>query len=157
MATTVTSTVNIRTAAGAIWDVWTDLDDWRGWQPETVSATWLSGAAAWTPGSRFDLLRRSPYGFGPARRFVGKVQSAAKEQLLVWELEPTTAAWFGPTIVQSVRLNPTPGGTTVTLTITAHGLGPSLLGFIVKGPLQKQADELIAALKQKLLPIERRL
>ncbi len=157
MATTVTSTVNIRTAAGAIWDIWSDLDGWRDWQPETVSATWLAGAAGWQPDSRFDLLRRTPYGMGPSRRFVGKVLSGAKEQLLVWELQPTTAAWFGPTLVQSVRLSPNPGGTTVTMTITAHGLGPSLLGFVLKGSLQKQSDALLAALKQKLLPIERRL
>jgi hypothetical protein len=157
MPTTVTSTTFIHTAAGTVYSLWRDLPQWHTWQPETVSAQWLSGAAPWDPNSRFELVRRTPYGVGPSRRFTGVVRSAAQDQLLVWELTPTSAAWLGPNLVQSVRLSPAPGGTNVTLTITAHGLAPSVLGFIVKGPLQRQADSLLEGLQHQLLPIERRL
>lgn len=157
MATTVTSTIFIRTAPGTVYNIWRDLEQWHGWQPETVSAQWLAGAPKWEPDSRFELLRRTPYGIGPSRRFTGRVLSAAQDQLLVWELTPTSAGWFGPNLVQSIRLAPAPGGTNVNLTLSAEGLGPSLLGFIVKGPLQRQANSLLEGLQHQLRPVERRL
>jgi hypothetical protein len=157
MSTTITSTIFIRTAPGTVYALWRDLAQWHTWQPETLSAQWLAGAPAWDVNSRFELLRRTPYGIGPSRRFTGVVRSTAQDQLLVWELTPTSAAWFGPNLVQSVRLSPAPGGTNVNLTITAHGLGPSLLGFVVKGPLQRQGNTLLEGLQHKLRPVERRL
>lgn len=157
MPTSVTTTTFIRTAPGTVYALWRALEQWHTWQPETVSAQWLSGAAAWESNSRFELVRRTPYGIGPSRRFTGRVLSAAQDQLLVWELTPTSAAWFGPNLVQSIRLSPAPGGTNVTLTLSADGVGPSVLGFIVKGPLQRQADSLLEGLQHKLRPIERRL
>jgi hypothetical protein len=36
-------------------------------------------------------------------------------------------------------------------------LGPSLLGFVVKGPLQRQGNTLLEGLQHKLRPVERRL
>lgn len=157
MPTTVTAVTFIRTAPGTIYTLWRDLDQWHTWQPETVSAQWLAGAAPWSPDSRFDLLRRSPYKITPHRRFVGYVRSAAQDQMLVWELLPTSAAWFGPTLVESVRLDPAPGGTNITITITAHGFGPTILAPILKPSLRGQVDALLDALKHKLRPIERRL
>lgn len=157
MATSVTTTTFIRTAPGTVYNLWRDLDQWHTWQPETVSAQWLSGAAPWESNSRFELVRHTPYGIGPSRRFTGRVLSVAQDQLLVWELTPTSATWFGPHLVQSIRLSPAPGGTNVTLTLSADGLGPSVLGFIVKGPLQRQAESLSEGLQHKLRPIERRL
>ncbi|MBA3531128.1 MAG: SRPBCC family protein [Ardenticatenales bacterium] len=152
----------IRVAPGSIWQSWSDLPQWPRWHPETIEATWLEGEP-WADGSRFGLLRRTPYpwlekvpGVG-ARRFMGIVRSAVSEQLLVWELTPTSAAWLGPTLVESVRLIPAPGGTTVALTLSTYGLLPSLLFPILPPLLRAQASKTLDALHHKLSPIERRL
>ncbi|HBY97016.1 MAG: SRPBCC family protein [Ardenticatenaceae bacterium] len=148
----------IRAAPGAVWQVWRDFQRWPRWQPEAVEAHWLAGAP-WTDGSTFSLLRRVPWALlrrlmgGGARRFVGRVLSTAEEQLLVWELRPTMGTWLGPTLVESVRLEPAPGGTTVSLTLTAHGPLPTLLGPLgLRGQLRSQAEETLDGL-QRLLQV----
>ncbi len=161
MATTVSATKLIRVAPGTLWKKWRDLRAWPDWQPETVEARWRDGEP-WAAGSTFVLLRRGPFGWlrrvpgASARRFVGRVLSTAAEQLLVWELTPTSAGWFGPTVVESVRLDPAPSGTTVTLTLTAHGLAPTLLGPLLSGPLRAQAEATLNGLQHAMAPIERR-
>lgn len=139
----------IRAAPGAVWQVWRDLPGWPRWQPEAVEARWREGRR-WADGSTFSLLRRVPWAI-LRRRFVGRVLSTAEEQLLVWELRPTTATWLGPTLIESVRLEPAPGGTTVTHTLTAHGLLPTLLGPLGLGRrLSRQAEETLDALQRVL-------
>ncbi|MDQ4078316.1 MAG: SRPBCC family protein [Chloroflexota bacterium] len=162
MAKTVTATKLIRVAPGTIWKKWCDLPHWARWQPGTIEARWLEGTP-WEPGSTFILLRRGPFRLlqrfpgMEARRFVGKVLSVAEEQLLVWELTPTSIAWFGPVVVESVRLDPAPGGTTVLLTLTAHGLGPTLFSFFLGGPLKAQVEATLEGLHRDLASAERRL
>ncbi len=146
----------IRVAPGTVWKVWCNLDQWAKWQPETVEVYWLNGATPWATGAEFNLLRQLPFPvLGGKRRFIGKVLSVAEERLLVWELRPTRASWFGPTIVQSVRLTPAPSGSTVILTLTLHGLGPTLMGPLLGGSLQTQAEETLAGLRYELQPIIR--
>lgn len=161
MAPSASATTLFRIAPGTVWKDWLDLPAWQRWNPEVREAHWLSGTP-WQVGSTFTLLRRTPYRLldriagANARRFTGRVLSVAEEQLLVWELTPTTAAWFGPTLVESVRLSPAPGGTNVSVTLTAHGLGPTLLGFLLGGPLHEQAQSTLRALQHHLAPAERR-
>ncbi len=148
--------VLIRVAPGTVWKVWSNLNHWAKWQPETVKAHWLNGATPWAIGAEFNLLRQLPFPvLGGKRGFIGKVLSVADESLLVWELRPTRASWFGPTIVQSVRLAPAPSGTTVVLTLTLHGLGPTLMRPFLGGSLQAQAEETLAGLRYELQPIIR--
>lgn len=148
----------IRAAPGAVWHAWRDLTRWSEWQPETVEARWLSGPP-WADGSTFELLRRGPWKMlrrlpgGSARRFTGRVLSTAEEQLLVWELEPIAARSLGPTLVESVRLEPAPSGTTVTHTLTAHGLLPTLLGpFGLRRRLEAQAAGTLEGVQRLLRP-----
>lgn len=156
MALTVDASRLIRVAPGTIWEMWRDLPRWPRWQPEAVEARWVVGTP-WTDGSTFALLRRGPWPLlhwlpgGAARRFVGRVLSTAEGQLLVWELRPTANAWLGPILVESVRLEAAPGGTTVTHTLTAHGPLPSLLGLVgLRGRLQRQATETLDSLARSL-------
>jgi hypothetical protein len=156
MATTAEASRLLRVAPGTVWETWRDLPRWPQWQPETIGAMWLSGQP-WADGSTFDLLRRPPWSilqrFGSNRRFRGRVLSTAENQLLVWELTPTTAALLGPTLVESIRLEPAPGGTTITHTITAHGLLPTLVGPLgLQGQLQQQASETLDGLQQVVQP-----
>lgn len=162
MAATATATILIRVAPGTVWKSWLALPQWDRWQPETVNATWAPSATPWAQDSRFTLLRRTPFSFlerlagADARRFEGRVLSVSEEQLLAWELHPTRLAWFGPILVESARLSPAPSGTSVTLTLTAHGFGPSLLGFLIRGPLQGQVEATLAGLRRQLATAERR-
>jgi hypothetical protein len=162
MALSVTATRLIRVASGSLWEKWLDLYRWPQWQPETMRAEWVQGQP-WEVGSTFLLLRRGPFRWlhgipgAAARRFTGKVLSTATESLLVWELSPTSGRWFGPVVVQSVRLAPAPGGTTVSLTLSAHGLGPALLTPLLGGPLHAQAEATLEALHRELSAAERRL
>lgn len=155
------ATILVRIAPGTVWKTWLDLPEWKEWQPETVEVRWLNPSKPWEIGSTFMLRRRIPFsifnkiGFSNTRRFIGQILSVAEGQLLVWELRPTQAGWFGPILVQSVRLAPAPGGTTVTLTLTAHGLGPRLFGFALRGPLQSQVEATLEGLRYNLLPIVR--
>ncbi len=157
MPASATATRLVRTAPGAVWKLWRDLPRWRRWHPEVIESAW-QGGAAWDQGSSFSLLRRSPYALLrrvpgiDARRFTGRVLSTSDEQLLVWELQPTRAAWLGPVIVESIRLEPAPGGTTVTLTVTAHGVAPSLLAPLLAGPLRSQAAAALEGLHRELSP-----
>lgn len=161
MARTVVAERLIRVAPGTVWKTWGALVRWPRWQPETEEAGWI-GAERWVEGSTFSLLRRTPYPLlgrlpgAAARRFVGQVMSVVDESLLLWELRPTRAGWFGPVLVESVRLDPAPSGTTVTVSLTAHGLGPSLLGPLMGGPLAAQLDALLDGLHHELAPVERR-
>ena len=157
MASSPTSAnILIRIAPGTVWKTWCNLDQWQKWQPETVEVFWLNNAIPWQTGAEFSLLRKLPFPvLGGNRRFIGKVLSVAEEQLLVWELRPTRAGWFGPTIVQSVRLSPAPGGTTVFLSLTLHGLGPSLMRPFLGGALQRQIQESLEGLRYELQPITR--
>lgn len=161
MAKQVSEEKWIKVAAGTLWRWWTELERWPRWQPETEAARWIEGEP-WAEGSRFELLRRGPFpvfhripGAG-ARRFVGQVRSVAHESLLVWELTPTTASWFGPELVQSVRFDSAPNGTTLHLSLGAHGLGPTLLGPLLGGPLHAQASATLDALAHAVAPIARR-
>jgi hypothetical protein len=141
--------------------MWRDLPRWPDWQPSVLEVHWLRGEP-WEVGSTFTLLRQEPFKLLrriPAlgsRRFTGNVRSTSDEQLLVWELKPTSAAWFGPTLVQSVRLEPAPSGTTVHLTITAHGPSTLLSGPLLDGALHNQAEAALAGLRRELAPVERR-
>lgn len=161
MAPSASATILFRVAPGTVWKGWLNLPAWRDWDPEVRESAWLSGAP-WQVGSTFTLLRRTPYraldrvSGANARRFTGRVLSVAEEQLLVWELTPTTAAWFGPTLVESVRLSPAPGGTNVSVTLTAHGLGPTLFAFLLGGPLSEQAQATLRGFQRHLAPAERR-
>ena len=142
----------MRVAPGTVWQQWLALRRWPSWQPESQSVRWLGGGG-WEEGSRFELLRATPYGVGPARRYVGVVLSLVEEQLLLWELRPVRAAALGPVLVESVRLTPAPGGTTVTLSITAHGALPRLIGPLLVGPLHRQATATLEGLHHALLPM----
>ena len=161
MASPTSANMLIRIAPGTLWNVWRNLKKWAEWQPETVEAYWIDGAKPWAVGSEFMLRRKIPFGIlgrissGNTRRFIGRVLSVAEKQLLVWELAPTSARWFGPTIVQSVRLTPAPAGTMVILSLTLHGLGPTLLRPFLVGPLESQAKETLEGLRYELLPITR--
>lgn len=161
MPPSATATRLIRTAAGPIWQAWLDLPRWARWQPETAEARWQAGDA-WLEGSTFTLLRRTPWpllGNVPganARRFVGQVQAVSDEQLLVWELRPTSLGWLGPIVVESVRLDAAPSGTSVTLTLTAHGPLPTLLSPVLPSRLWSQANATLDGLQHFLAPIERR-
>lgn len=144
----------IRAAPGAAWQVWRDLPGWPRWQPETVQARWLDDRP-WADGSTFALLRRVPWTLlhglpgGGARRFTGRVLSSVDEHLLVLELRPTTAGGLGPILVESVRLEPAPGGVTVSLTLTAHGLLPTFLAPLGLGrQLRAQAEENLDGLQR---------
>lgn len=159
MATTTTNTLFLRMAAGAAWEHFYDLARWQSWQPQTQSAEWLAGATPWATNAPFALTRRAPFSSLPglnATRFVGKAVSAVEEKLLVWELQPASPSLAGLVLVQSVRLDETPAGTTITLTTAAHGAGASLFGFLIKGALQQQGDALLEGLRYALAPIEKR-
>lgn len=162
MAVSVTATSLIRVAPGTVWKSWLALPQWGRWQPATVEASWTPGAEPWQQDSTFTLLRRTPFAFldraagANARHFEGRVLSVSEGQLLAWELQPRRAAWFGPVLVESVRLTPAPSGTTVALTLTAHGLGPRLLGLFLRGPLQGQVEGTLAGLRARLATAERR-
>ncbi|MGB0384509.1 MAG: SRPBCC family protein [Ardenticatenaceae bacterium] len=161
MASSATANILLRVAPGTVWKAWRNLKQWPEWQPETVKAHWVDGSNAWEIGSRFMLLRQIPFGIlgripgANSRSFIGEVLSTAEEQLLVWELRPSRVNWFGPIIVQSVRLTPAPSGTTVTLTLSTHGLGPTLLRPFLGGRLQSQAEATLEGLRYQLLPIIR--
>jgi hypothetical protein len=161
MPPSATATLLIRTAAAPIWQAWLDLPGWPRWQPETAEGRWLQGDS-WAEGSTFGLLRRTPWPLlgrlpgANARRFTGHVQAVSNESLLVWELRPTALGWLGPVVVESVRLDAAPGGTTVTLTLTAHGLLPTLLSPLLPGRLWSQANATLDGLHRHLAPIERR-
>lgn len=160
-SSSATGTILVRIAPGTVWKTWLDLPKWEEWQPETLEARWLNRGKPWETGSTFMLRRRIPFsigkkiGFSNTRRFIGQVLSVAEGQLLVWELRPTQIGWFGPILVQSVRFAPSPGGTSVSLTLTAHGLGPRLFGFALRGPLQSQVEATLEGLRYTLLPIVR--
>lgn len=161
-SSSATETILVRIAPGTVWKTWLDLPRWQEWQPETLEAHWLKASKPWEIGSTFTLRRRIPFsifnkiGFSNTRRFIGQILSVAEGQLLVWELRPTQAGWFGPILVQSVRLMPSPSGTSVSLTLTAHGIGPRLFGFALRGPLQSQVEATLEGLRYNLLPIVRR-
>lgn len=148
----------IRAAPGAVWAAWRDLPSWPRWRPEVVEARWQTGTP-WADGSGFALLRHGPWSSlnrlsgAQARRFSGRVLSTADEQLLVWELQPTTGGWLGPTMIESVRLEPAPGGTTVTHSLSAHGPLPALLGpFGLGARMQAQSEQTLEGLLRMLQP-----
>lgn len=152
MAVSVTVQKLIRVAPGTVWRAWEALPRWPQWQPESEAARWL-GAPGWQEGSCFELLRRPPYPFLPARRFNGVARAVAPEQLLVWELTATRASWLGPTLVESVRLSPAPSGTSVILTLTLHGLLPTLLTPILPPLLRRQLQAQLEGLQRHLVPV----
>lgn len=151
----------MRLAPGTVWKTWCELPEWITWQPETLEASWLDGKRPWENGSCFSLLRELPFGIlsriptFKARRFIGQVLSSSEEQLLVWELRPTRLSWFGPILVESVRLSPAPGGTTVSLTLTAHGLAPKMMAPVLNQALQSQVEATLEGLEHHLAPIIR--
>ncbi len=158
MPVTASATKLIRIAPGTLWNVWRDLARWPDWQPTISSARWLDGSP-WEQGSTFRLLRRGGDGVlgrlvgNAARTSLGQVLSTAEGRLLVWELKSDSASWLIPTTVESVRLDPAPGGTTVSLTLAAHGFA----SFLVRGALQARADATLEGLWHDVAPIERRL
>jgi hypothetical protein len=152
-----TTTRLIRTAPGTVWKAWRNLPRWSSWNPAILEGRWLHGTP-WEEGSTFEVVRRGPSGILRllpglgVRRYQGKVLSTAEEQLLVWELRPMQAAWLGPVTVESVRLEPAPGGTTVSYTIGSHGAGAGLLSSLLGGMLYDQAIAALDSLRQELAP-----
>ena len=110
---------------------------------------WQPGETAWAVGSRFVVAR--PALLGGERDYEGTVQSIAEGRLLVCELRPTTGV--GPLLVESLRLDATPSGSSVALTVSAHGP----LAMLWRGKLQSNAQRQLDALHRELAPAERRL